>query len=175
LKRGIIDNRSIDNLSDRLSRIEAAEAVTTENELEESSFSNSDEDSFEEFAFRFYKLPGYARSKILDKMSKEEQDRLYEFLFNWECKTMTYYKQEVMRYHNISSDEYDRRTLEGDQSIYLPQPNRRFEPTHYDLRVAHVLGLDYRGLQQKFRQGELEHRIATGIMGFRDEDPNAVF
>jgi hypothetical protein len=56
-----------------------------------------------------------------------------------------------MRSHNISSDEYDRRTLEGDQSIYLPQPNRRFEPTWYDERVAHVLRLDYEGLQDKFK------------------------
>ena len=37
-----------------------------------------------------------------------------------------------------TSDEYDSRTLEGDRSIYLPQPNPMFEPTHYDERVAHA-------------------------------------
>ena len=49
---------------------------------------------------------------------------------------MPYYKAEVMRLHSITSDEYDSRTLEGDRSIYLPQPNPMFEPTRYDERVA---------------------------------------
>ena len=35
-----------------------------------------------------------------------------------------------------------------------------FEPTHYDERVAHALGLDYQELQDKFKQGELEHKRA---------------
>ena len=93
---------------------------------------------------------------------------------------MPYYKAKVMRLHSITSDEYDSRTLEGDRSIYLPQPNPMFEPTHYDERVAHALGLNYQELQNKFKQGELEHKIAgcdgTGRDNcWRDEDPNAVF
>ena len=85
-----------------------------------------------------------------------------------------------MRLHSITSDEYDSRTLEGVRSIYLPQPNPMFEPTHYDERVAHALGLDYQELQDKFKQGELEHKIAGcdstgGDNLWRDEDPNAVF
>jgi hypothetical protein len=90
---------------------------------------------------------------------------------------MPYYKAEVMRLHNITSGEYDSRTIEGDRSIYLPQPNPMFEPTHFDERVAHALGLDYQELQDKFKQGELEHKIAgcdsTGRDNrWRDEDPN---
>jgi hypothetical protein len=55
-----------------------------------------------------------------------------------------------------------------------------FEPTHYDERVAHALGLNYQELQDKFKQGELEYKIAgcdsTGRDNrWRDEDPNAVF
>jgi hypothetical protein len=93
---------------------------------------------------------------------------------------MPYYKAEVMRLHSITSDEYDSRTLEGDRSIYLPQPNPMFEPTHYDERVAHALGLNYQELQNKFKQGELEHkRAGCDSAGrdnlWRDEDPNAVF
>ena len=38
---------------------------------------------------------------------------------------MPYYKAEV-NLHSITSDEYDSRTLEGDQSIYVPQPNPMF-------------------------------------------------
>ena len=55
-----------------------------------------------------------------------------------------------------------------------------FEPTHYDERVAHALGLYYQELQDKFKLGELEHKRAgcdsTGYDNcWRDEDPNAVF
>lgn len=70
---------------------------------------------------------------------------------------------EMMRHHNISDEEYDRRTLEGDQLIYLPQPNNKFEATWYDERVAYVLGLNYQELQDKFNWGELEHKIAHGL------------
>jgi hypothetical protein len=35
-----------------------------------------------------------------------------------------------------------------------------FEPTHYDERVAHALGLNHQELQDKFKQGEFEHKIA---------------
>ena len=35
-----------------------------------------------------------------------------------------------------------------------------FEPTHYDERVAHALGLNYQELQDKFKQEELEHKRA---------------
>ena len=85
-----------------------------------------------------------------------------------------------MRLHNISDEEYDRRTLEGDQSIYLPQTNPKFEPTWYDERVAHVLNLSYQELQDNFKQGKLEHKIAgcdsTGSDNrWREEDLNAVF
>lgn len=134
-------------------------------------------DLFEEFALRFWNMPVYARSKILDKMSRGEEDRLHEYRFNWYVKNiLPYYKQEVCRVHNISSEEYNRRTLNADESIYLPQPNPKFESTWYNERVAHVLGLDYRGFQDKVRKGELEDKIATGGFGcWRDENPNAVF
>jgi len=66
------------------------------------------------------------------------------------------------------------------RSIYIPQPNPMFEPTHYDERVAHALGLNRQELQDKFKQRELEHKIAgwdcTGHDNrWRDEDPNVVF
>ena len=79
--------------------------------------------------------------KELEKLSLQER---YELKFNWLVSNiLSYYKEEVMSVHGISSDEeYDRRTLEGDESIYLSQPNRKFEPTSWDIRVAHVLGLD---------------------------------
>jgi len=74
-------------------------------------------------------------------------------------------------------------TLKSDQSIYLPQPNSKFESTDYRERVAHVLGLDYQGLQVKINRGEIEDK--TGLMtidhetgkdiSWRDENPNAVF
>jgi hypothetical protein len=51
---------------------------------------------------------------------------------------------------------------------------QRFPPT-YSERAAHVLQLDYKGFQDKVSKGELEDKIATGVMGFRDEDPNMVF
>lgn len=58
----------------------------------------------------------------------------------------------------------------------ISQPSRRFEPTNYKQRVAHVLGLDYQGLQDKIDRGEIKVMIATGVYGeWRDEDPNAVF
>jgi hypothetical protein len=57
----------------------------------------------------------------------------------------------------LKDEEYTRRVLEGDQSIYLPQPNRKFEPTWYDERVAHALG--YQQLQDKFKRGELKHWV----------------
>ena len=89
---------------------------------------------------------------------------------------MPYYKDEVMRYRNIATDEeYTRRILEGDESIYLPQPNRKFEPTSYKERIAAVLDLDYQTLQVKISRGEIKDKIATGGFGWRDEDPNHVF
>jgi hypothetical protein len=52
--------------------------------------------------------------------------------FNWYVREiMPYYKDEVMRYRNIVTDEeYTRRILEGDESIYLPQPNKKLNPLH---------------------------------------------
>ena len=64
---------------------------------------------------------------------------------------------------------------------YLPQPNRKFEPTFYSQRIAHMLGLNYQGLKQKIGRGEIKDKIATGLIdsktgsGWYDEDPNAVF
>jgi hypothetical protein len=102
---------------------------------------------------------------------------IYADKFNWTVAyILPYYKAEVMRVHNISSEEYDRRTMLADQSIYLPQPNRKFKPTLYSERIAHILGLDYQRLQDKFKRGELENWIAGSRRGFwRDEDPGAVF
>jgi hypothetical protein len=197
-----VDKKSISNLSNRLDRIEEEirlapfsseqEQILLEQALEQArkrfatatttnatttNVTAATADLFEEFALRFWNTPVYARSKILDKMSREEEDRLHEYRFNWYVKNiLPYYKQEVCRVHNISSEEYDRRTLNADESIYLPQPNPKFESTWYSERVAHVLGLDYKGFQDKVRKGELEDRIATGGFGcWRDENPNAVF
>ena len=109
----------------------------------------------------------------LQKLSPQER---FEFEFNWTIKyVMPYYKAEVMAVHGIASEEYYRRTLEADESSYLPQPNPKFSPTHYDRSIAHVLGLDYKGMQEKFDRNELEHKIATEGFGWRDEDPNAIF
>lgn len=150
-------NKSLDNLSDRLDRLE-----------EETEVESGGDDGV-----------AYATAQELEQMTPHEN---YVAWFNWHVREiMPYYKSEVMRRHNITSDEeYNRRVLEGDESIYLPQPNNRFEPTHYGERVAHVLGLDYQGLQVKFERGELEHKIATGMMdaqgkAWYDEDPNYVF
>ena len=47
-------------------------------------------------------------------------------------EVMPYYKAEVMHFQKITSDEeYKRRVLEGDNSIYLPQPNAKFRPSMY--------------------------------------------
>jgi hypothetical protein len=101
----------------------------------------------------------------------------WEYRFNWLVKEiLPFYKEEVMRVHNLTSDEYDKRTIDGDETIYLEQPHPRFSSTHYDERVAHVLGLTFREIRDKFERGELEHKIATGgVYGWRDEDPQAVF
>ena len=141
---------TIDNLSERLDRLEAEIFV---NQLDA-----EDEQQQQE----------------LEKLTPMER---YILNFNRCVKEiMPYYKAEVMQVHSISSEEYDKRTLEGDESIYLPQPNRKFEPTSYPERVAHVLGLDYEGLQVKISQGEIKDKIATGGFGcWRDENPNAVF
>ena len=200
-----VDKRSISNMSNRLDRIEEEiglapfsseqeqEQILLEQALEQArrrfatatatstttttNATAATADLFEEFAPRFWNTPVYARSKILDKMSREEEDRLHEYRFNWYVKNiLPYYKQEVCRVHNISSEEYDRRTLNADESVYLPQPNPKFESTWFSERVAHVLGLDYKGFQDRVRKGELEDKIATG--GFDcwcDENPHAVF
>lgn len=149
--KGWKDNKSItiDNLSDRLDRLEAEIFFIRQSNAEE-------------------------RQQELEKLTSTER---YALNFNRSVKEiMPYYKAEVMQVHNISSKEYDKRTLEGDESIYLPQPNGKFEPTSYEKRVAHVLGLDYEGLQVKISQGEIKDMIATGGFGcWRDENPNAVF
>lgn len=142
---------TIDNLSDRLDRLEA-----------EVFIKQSDADERQQ-------------QQELEKLTPTER---YILNFNRSVKEiMPYYKAEVMQVHNISSEEYDKRTLEGDESIYLPQPNRKFESTSYAERVAHVLGLDYNGLQVKISQGEIKDLIATGGFGCwrDDENPNAVF
>jgi hypothetical protein len=105
---GSKDN-SLDNLSNRLDRLEEEREVKPV----------EDNDAFD--------CP-CATAKELRQMSSMER---YVAWFNWHVREiMPYYKAEVMRLHNITSDEYDRRTLEGDRSIYLPQPNPMFEPTH---------------------------------------------
>jgi hypothetical protein len=199
-----VDKKSISNMSNRLDRIEEEIGLapfSSEQEQDQMSLEQALEqarrgfattapatrtttnatvakaDLFEEFALRFWNTPVDSRSKILDKLSREEEDRLDEYKFNWYVKNiLPYYKQEVCRIHNISSEEYDRRTLNADESIYLPQPNPKFESTWYSERVAHVLGLDYKGFQDKVRKRELEDKIATGGFGcWRDENPHAVF
>lgn len=144
------DNKSttVNNLSDRLDRLEA-EIFIQESDAED-------------------------KQQELEKLSPTER---YILNFNRSVKEiMQYYKAEVMQVHGISSEEYDKRILECDESIYLPQPNRKFESTSYAERVAHVLGLDYEGLQVKISQGEIKDMIATGGFGcWRDENPNAVF
>jgi hypothetical protein len=148
-------SKSIDNLSNRLDRLDNDDA-------------NNDDDD----------VP-YATAQELKQMTSEES---YEARFNWHVKEIIpYYKAEVMKVHNITSDEeYNRRVLAGDQSIYLPQPNNKFEPTYYETRIAQVLGLDYKGIEDKMNRGEIERRIApyrdpkTGKLWY-DEDPHAVF
>jgi hypothetical protein len=77
------------------------------------------------------------------------------FRFNWYTREIVpYCKAEVMQVHNIATDKkYTRRILEGDESMYLPQPHRKFEHTFYSQRIAHVLGLNYQGLKQKISRG----------------------
>lgn len=96
--------------------------------------------------------------------------------FNWQVREiMPYYKAEVMSVHNLTSDQYDERTLAGDEGIYLHQPNNKFKPTLYWYGIAAVLDLNYQQLMDKIARGEIKDRIATGGFGWRDEDPNAVF
>jgi hypothetical protein len=122
--------KSIDNISSRIGRLELAK-----------NSANSDDTNSS--------VP-YASAEELEQMTDVER---FEAWFNWYVKKiMPYYKAYVIQYHNISEEEYDRRTLEGDQGIYLP-PNSKFEPTWYDQRVAHVLNLSYQELQDKFNRG----------------------
>ena len=145
------DNKSIDNLSGRLHRLEVERQVPSD--------ANAG-------------VP-YATAEELEQMTDKER---FAAWFDWHVKEiMPAYKAAVMHFHNISEEEYDRRTLEGDMSIYLPQ-NNKFEPTWYNERVAHVLGLSYQELQDKFKRGELKQRIACGpnsaeTGGWCDENP----
>jgi hypothetical protein len=155
LKREV--DRSIDNLSGRLDRLEATATAADE------------PDNFSDIEY-WYGLT----EEELENMSPMEK---YIIRFNWNVKhLMKFYKEEAMHCHNLTSDEYERRTLEGDPTIYLPQPNKRFEPTSYIQRIASVLGLDCQTLQDKIARGEIKNKIATGVTsGFVDEDPNRVF
>lgn len=155
--RGLKDNsRSISNLFEKLGRLEVSKKIES-----------SDDDA----------VVPYATAEELEQMTDE--GRLAAW-FAWRVHTlMPAYKAEVMRFHNIASDEYDRRTLDGDQSIYLPQPNNKFEATNYMERVAHVLNLSWQELHDKFNRGELKHLVAAGpnnteTGGWYDENP-AVF
>ena len=147
-------DKSLDNLSDRLDRLEEERG---EVKPVEDNVTND---------------RPYATAEELEQMSSMEK---YIAWFNWHVREiMPYYKAEVMRLHSITSDEYDSRTLEGDWSIYLPQPNSMFEPTRYDERVAHALGLNYQELQDS----STKEQAVTGTgrdNRWRDEDPNAVF
>lgn len=150
----VIGSKSINSLFNRLGRLEGSKNSTISDETNSS-------------------VP-YATAEELEQMTDKER---FEAWFNWHVKVeMPYYKAYVIQYHNISEEEYDRRTLEGDQSIYLPQPNNKFEGTLYMERVAHVLGLSYQELQDKFNRGELKQRIACGphnpeTGGWCDENP----
>lgn len=163
---GIAGNRStIGNLSERLDRLEARDKKISNgiHALSESEFQS-------EFLF------GLTEEQFF-KLSPMEQ---YILRFNWYVREiMPYYKEEVMSVHGLTSEEYDRRVLEGDESIYLPQPNKKFTPTLYLHRIAAVLGLDWQTLQDMISRGEIKDRIAgreTGCLdSWRDEDPNAVF
>lgn len=156
MKWGIaVDNKSIDNLSRRLDRLEAAAD-------EPDNFSDTEK------VYRY----GLTEQEY-ESMNSEQK---HELRFNWYVShIMPYYQAEVMSVYGLTSEEYARRTLAGDTSIYLPQPQKKFQSTLYIHRVAAVLGLDYHGLQDKIASGEIPNRIATGGSGFRDEDPNAVF
>ena len=103
--------KSLDNLSDRLGRLEKEGTTATQKIVSRNT--------------------PYATAEELEQMTPHEY---YEAWFNWSVKEiMPFYKAEVMRLHNITSDEeYNRRTLEGDESIYLPPNNNKFEPTWYD-------------------------------------------
>ncbi len=148
---GLTGKSIIDKMSDRLGRLEVAKNIATSDDAG---------------------VP-YATAEELEQMTDEER---FEAWFNWRVKAiMPYHKEAVMKFHNISDEEYDRRTLEGDESIYLPQPNNKFEPTGYMERVAHVLSLSWQELQEKFKSGELKHLVAAGpnnaeTGGWSDED-----
>ena len=162
--RGLKD-RSIYNLFDRLDRLELGKNNPSANDASLGHGGGGGG------------VP-YTSAEELEQMTDKER---FEAWFNYHVReVMPAYKAVVMRFHNITSDEYDRRTLEGDQSIYLPQSNNKFEHTDYMERVAHVLGLNYQELQNKFDRGELKHLIAAGpnnveTGGWCDEDPNRVF
>ena len=138
-------DKSVDNLSDRLDRIE--EEITEENSSKNTS-NNTDPES--------------------EKLSPMGRHILR---FNWYTREIVpYYKAEVMQVHNIATDkEYTRRILEGDESMYLPQPNRKFEHTFYSQRIVYVLGLNYQGLKQKISRGEIKDKIATGLIDAKTE------
>jgi hypothetical protein len=141
LKKGI-DNKSIDDLFYRIRILELGENPSS---AKDAAADNGG-------------VP-YATAEELEQMTDTER---FEAWFAWRVKEiLPYYKAEVMRLHNISDEEYDRRTLEGDMSIYLP-PNSKFEPIWYDERVVHCLGLNYQELQDKFKSGELKHLVAAG-------------
>ena len=97
-------DKLVDNLSDRLDRI--GEEITEEDSSKNTS-NNTDPE--------------------LEKLSPMER---YILKFNWYVREiMRCYKAEVMQVHNIVTDEeYTRRIMECDESIYLPQPNRN--PLH---------------------------------------------
>ena len=131
--RGLKDNsRSISNLFEKLGRLEVSKKIES-----------SDDDAA---------VP-YATAEELEQMTNKGPPKHRSA---WRVHTlMPAYKAEVMRFHNIASDEYDRHLhLDGDQSIYLPQPNNKFEATNYMERVAHVLNLSWQELHDKFNRGE---------------------
>jgi hypothetical protein len=145
-------DKSIGSLSNRLDRLGAADISENYSEIE----------------YRY----GLTEEEY-EKLSLDERAIIR---FNWTVSNiLPYYKQEVMLVHNLTSVQYDLRTMEGDESIYLPQPNRKFQPTLYMHRIAAVLGLDYRQLMDKIAKGEVKDRIATAGSSWHDEDENAVF
>jgi predicted ATPase len=89
-------DKSIDNLSSRLHKLEQEKVISVSDDVP------------------------YASVEELQQMTPMER---YIAWFNWHVREiMPYYKEEVMRFHNISDEEYDRRTLilTQIQSMSLP-------------------------------------------------------
>ncbi len=100
-------DKSVDKLSDTLDRIE--EEITEEDSSSKKNTSNNTDPELEKLS-------------LMDR---------YVLKFNWYVENiLPYYKAEVMQVHKISEDEYDKRTLEVDELIYIPQQIPSSNPLH---------------------------------------------